>query len=91
MPAATPVVSSSVGSPLLRLVVYSLYGVTTGDTVQCSTEFKKVVDSWWVPVTGTSVDTRNLTVTSNTQVTLSPVNITVDDGFLVVVGASAQQ
>lgn len=91
MAAQTPVVVASTGTPLLRLVVYALYGVTTNDTVSVASEFKKAVDTWWVPVTGTSVDTRNLTIGSNTTITLSPANITVDDGYLVVFGASAQQ
>lgn len=91
MAAQTPVLVASTGTPLFRLVVYALYGVTTGDTVSVANEFKRAIDTWWVPATGTSVDTRNLTITSNTTVTLGPANITVDDGYLIVVGASAQQ
>ena len=94
MPAATPVVVSTSGTPLLRLVIYAMYGISTNDTVQCSNEFKSVKLWAWIPATGASV--ASLTgggggVTGNTTVTIGASSISVDDGYLIVFGASAQQ
>jgi hypothetical protein len=92
MAAQTPQKLTSIGSPLQRLVVYALYGVTTNDTVQTNTEFQKVYNWTWLPATGTStVSNWSATVATNTNITLSPASITVDDGYLIVFGAGLQQ
>ncbi len=92
MAAQTPQRLSSIGSPLQRLVVYAVYGVTTNDTVQTNTEFQKVYNWAWYPATGASTPSNwSSTVTSNTQIVLSPTSITVDDGYLIVFGAGVQQ
>lgn len=86
MAAAVPTVAYKEGT-LAGIVVYRLFGVTTSDTVQTSTEFKKVYYWTWIPATGTSTATDSTTVTSNTTITLAPSSITVDDGWLVCYGA----
>lgn len=85
MAAQVPVVAYKEGT-LEGIVLYRLFGVSASDTVQTSTEFKKVYWWAWVPTTGTSTAADSTTVTSNTQVTL-PAVIAVDDGWLIVVGA----
>jgi hypothetical protein len=89
--ARQPKLLFSIGS-LQRFCVYGIYGANTSDTVQVSSEFQNVlaVNTLWVPSTGPSV-TAVCTVATNTLITLSPASITVDDGFLVVMGAGVQQ
>lgn len=90
--AQTPQKLASIGSPLQRLVVYAVYGVTTNDTVETSTEFQKVYNWTWLPATGaSSASNWSSTVTANTKIVLSPASITVDDGYLIVFGAGIQQ
>ncbi len=85
----TPV--TLIGSPLQRLAIFQMYGVSTSDTVQLSTWFTRITSWVWVPATGSSATTASTSVTSNTQITLSPASISVDDGYVVAIGASAQQ
>ena len=72
-------------------MAFDLFGVDTDDTVQLSSWFERVTWWAWVPSTGGSTATDSTTVTSNTQITLSPTTIVQDSGTLFVVGAGVRQ
>lgn len=70
-----------------KLVVYQLKGVTTNDTYDTASTFKKVESAFWLKSSGSSTD--GACSISTAVVTISPSSVSVDSGYLVCKGASA--
>ncbi len=87
MAVAVPQKVYADGSGVTLFVIYKLYGVTAADTVQTSTEFKKLLDARWLPTTGSGVGVAvAATISSQTTATI-PAGPAVDDGYLICYGA----
>lgn len=90
MAAQTPKLLASIGSPLQRLCVYAVYGVTAADTVQTSTEFQRVTQANYYPATGSGTAGASMTVATNTNLTV-PSGPAVDDGYVLAFGSGVSQ
>ena len=87
MAAATPQLTYSDGTGVTRFAVYRLYGVTAADTVQTSSEFKRLLDARWLPTTGTGVGIAVAAAISASTTATIPAGPAVDDGYLICYGA----
>lgn len=72
-----------------RMVVYRVFGVNAGDTINCAGEFSKVSQAYFIPTTG-AVAPAAATISGNTSAAPAGA-LALDDGYLIAYGSGLQQ